>query len=197
MSLESTSAPWASSNCTMAVLPSWAAMWSGVRSTFVLASRDIPARRSTSAVEAWPYWAARWSGLVPSCQKKLILTTSEGFSLHYLSLYLCCSQSSPHLYLLLSFSISVSSWGPHIWNLTQQKKYNIQIDREIEYSVERNTKIQKFSTEKSPLLKCFSPNTSKNLKLMPVEYEHKNSKQIKYILSIMISLKTYIFIIHT
>lgn len=69
MSFESTSAPWASNKCTMAVLPSWAAMWSGVRSTFVLASRDIPARRSTSAVATWPYWAAKWSGLVPSYQQ--------------------------------------------------------------------------------------------------------------------------------
>lgn len=69
MSFESTSAPWDSNKRTMAVFPSWAAMWSGVRSTFVLASRDIPARRSTSAVLTWPYWAARWSGLVPSCQQ--------------------------------------------------------------------------------------------------------------------------------
>jgi hypothetical protein len=81
ISFESTSAPWANSKRTMSVLPSWAAMWSGVRSTFVLASRDIPARKSISAVVMWPYWAARCSGLVPSCQQIMyvyILTTTEG-----------------------------------------------------------------------------------------------------------------------
>jgi len=118
MSLESTSAPWASNNCTIAVLPSWAAMWSGVRSTFVLASRDMPARRSTSAVVTWPYWAARWRGLVPSCQQILCIITyclrgshkiSMCFNLYCAFLNLFCSQHGPYLYLLLSFHILVSS----------------------------------------------------------------------------------------
>jgi hypothetical protein len=118
MSLESTSAPWASNKCTMAVLPSWAAMWRGVRSTFVLASRDIPARRSTSAVATWPYWAAKWSGLVPSCQQTGHVNTyfpkrSHNnfmyFSLNFLVLF--CLQHGFCFYLLLSSPISVSSWA--------------------------------------------------------------------------------------
>jgi hypothetical protein len=65
-SLQSGSEPYSSRVSTMLMWPSLAAMCNEVLSTFVRASREMPALRRISHTSRWLLRAARCNGLVPS-----------------------------------------------------------------------------------------------------------------------------------
>lgn len=65
-SLQSTSAPCSRRHFTIPRCPSHAATCSGVRSTLVLNSCDIPALSRSLHTSRRLYWAAKCNGLVPS-----------------------------------------------------------------------------------------------------------------------------------